>query len=113
MVRPLRPLQKMERHETGHSMQMALPALPHMLKMGLRAEGNLGYALSFDPYAFIGKKNPSKEEEERRLDALVDQVEREAIMNEPSLPPPGSEARKIIDLNHERMVRGLIGAARR
>jgi hypothetical protein len=73
--------------------------------------------LKFDPWAAIGKPNPHAaavaEAVERRLDASVDRTERDAIMNEPELPPPGSEARKIIDLAHERMVRGLLAGARR
>jgi hypothetical protein len=72
--------------------------------------------LNFDPWAAIGKPNPHAKEmaeaAQRRLDAEVERADREAIMNEPALPPPGSEARKIIDLNHERMVRGLILGAR-
>jgi hypothetical protein len=51
---------------------------------------------------------------QRRLDAELRREERDAIENEPAFPPPGSEARKVIDLNHERMVRGLLlGVARR
>ncbi|HQU01533.1 MAG TPA: hypothetical protein PLI12_03685 [Acetobacteraceae bacterium] len=66
----------------------------------------------FDPWAAIGKPNPAREAVERALDAEVDRAERDAILNEPELPPPGSEARKIIDLAHERMVRGLLAASR-
>lgn len=68
---------------------------------------------NFDPWAFIGKPNPNQEAIERAMDAEYERMERLAIMNEPELPPPGSDARRIIDLAHERMVRGLIGGARR
>lgn len=67
--------------------------------------------LKFDPWAAIGKPNPKREAVERRLDAEVDHAERHAIMNEPELPPPGSEARKVIDLAHERMMRGTSAGA--
>lgn len=73
--------------------------------------------LKFDPWAAIGKPNPHAaaiaEANARRLDVEVERAERHGIMNEPELPPPGSEARKIINLAHERMCRGLrLGAAR-
>jgi hypothetical protein len=73
--------------------------------------------LNFDPWAAIGKPNPHAKEmaeaAQRRLDAELRRAERDAIENEPRFPPPGSEARKIIDLNHERIVRGLLlGMAR-
>lgn len=68
--------------------------------------------LKFDPWQAIGKPNPKREAEERRLDAELERAERHAIMNEPELPPPGSEGRKIINLEHERMVRGLLTIAR-
>ena len=55
--------------------------------------------LNFDPWAAIGKPNPHAkaitEAAKRRLDAEVERVEREAIMGEPPLPPPGSEARRL------------------
>ncbi|WP_048877505.1 hypothetical protein [Acidocella aminolytica] len=65
-------------------------------------------ARRFDPWAAIGKKPPVGEARERRLDAETEQAERAAIQNEPQLPPPGSEERRVIDLAHERMVRGLL-----
>lgn len=70
-----------------------------------------GLLKSFDPWAAIGRPKPHREAEERRLDAEMERAERVAIMTEPELPPPGSEARKIIDLAHERMVRGLLAGA--
>jgi hypothetical protein len=66
----------------------------------------------FNPWAAIGKRDPAREAVERALDDQVERAEREAIVNEPELPPPGTEARRVIDLAHERMVRGLIAAAR-
>ncbi len=70
-----------------------------------------GLLKSFDPWAAIGRPKPHREAEERRLDAEMERAERVAIQNEPELPPPGTEARKIIDLAHERMVRGLLASA--
>ncbi|MDR3521376.1 MAG: hypothetical protein P4L54_07145 [Acidocella sp.] len=73
--------------------------------------------LKFDLWAAIGKPNPHAdaiaEAEQRRLDTEYERAEREAIINEPTLPPAGSEARRIIDLNHERMIRGLLKAVRK
>jgi hypothetical protein len=67
---------------------------------------------NFDPWAAIGRTNPKRDAEERRLDAELERAERYAIMNEPELPPPGCDARKVINLDHERMVRGLLAASR-
>lgn len=48
---------------------------------------------------------------ERRLDDEYERAERKAIIGQPELPPLGTEARRVIDLNHERMVRGLLAVA--
>jgi hypothetical protein len=73
--------------------------------------------LKFDPWAAIGKPNPHADAiadtEQRRLDAEYERAEREAIIGQPELPSPGTEARRVIDLNHERMVRGLLAVAAR
>jgi hypothetical protein len=67
----------------------------------------------FDPWLAIGRIAP-EQEAALRLEATEDaRAERQAIMNEPTLPPPGSSARRVIDLEHERMIRGLIAASRR
>ncbi len=68
-------------------------------------------ATKFDPWAAIGMVDPRQEARERELDAEVEREERIAIQNEPSLPPPGTDERRVIDLAHERMVRGLLRAA--
>ncbi|MDE2318953.1 MAG: hypothetical protein KGK02_04555 [Rhodospirillales bacterium] len=69
-------------------------------------------ARKFDPWAAIGKTPPANEARERRLDAEMERAEREAIQAEPDLPPPGSNERRVIDLAHERMVRGLLAASK-
>ncbi|HUN01161.1 MAG TPA: hypothetical protein PLI96_11860 [Halothiobacillus sp.] len=66
----------------------------------------------FDPWEAIGKPNPQREAELDRLDREIELAERAAKLAEPILPPPGSEARRVIDLEHERMVRGLLRASR-
>jgi hypothetical protein len=58
------------------------------------------------------KAEPVRGRGSGRLNAEEEQTERGAIMNETAFPPPGSEARKIIDLNHERMVRACFWAWR-
>ena len=67
---------------------------------------------NFDPWAAIGKPNPRQGAIEQAADAALERAEREAIMSELELPQPGSDARRVIDLAHESMVRGLIAAAR-
>ncbi len=49
---------------------------------------------------------------EDALDQAVDRAEREAIRNQPELPPPGSPARLALDKAHAAMVRGLLAGAR-
>jgi hypothetical protein len=70
----------------------------------------------FDPWAAIGKPNPNAaamtEAEEKRQDTVVEDAERKSITAEPKLPELQTEERRIINLRQERMVRGLLAAAK-